>query len=57
VTQGQIANILQERGELDEALRIRREEQLTAFTRLSRRTNRRIVDLFEARGNKRKRQA
>ncbi len=34
VTQGKIAEILQARGELDEALRIRREEQLPVFERL-----------------------
>jgi predicted phosphodiesterase/tetratricopeptide (TPR) repeat protein len=34
VAQGQIADILQTRGELDEALRIRREEQLPVYTQL-----------------------
>jgi hypothetical protein len=34
VTLGQVADILQVRGELDEALRIRREEQLPVYERL-----------------------
>ncbi|MDP2222742.1 MAG: tetratricopeptide repeat protein, partial [Hydrogenophaga sp.] len=34
VTMGKIANILQARGQLDEALRIRQEEQLPVFERL-----------------------
>jgi hypothetical protein len=34
VTQGQIADILQARGQLDEALRIRTEEQLPVYERL-----------------------
>ena len=34
VTQGKIAGILQARGQLDEALRIRREEQLPVYERL-----------------------
>ena len=34
VTMGQIADILYRRGDLDEALRIRREEQLPVFDRL-----------------------
>ena len=34
VTMGQIADILQARGELDEALRIRREEELPVYERL-----------------------
>ena len=34
ITQGQIADILQARGQLDEALRIRTEEQLPVFEKL-----------------------
>ena len=34
VTMGKIADILQARGELDEALRIRRDEQLPVYERL-----------------------
>ena len=34
VTKGKIADILQVRGDLDEALRIRREEELPVFERL-----------------------
>src|SRR5262249_41509144 len=34
VTLGQVADILQARGELDEALRIRREEELPVYERL-----------------------
>ena len=34
MTQGQIADVLYRRGELDEALRIRREEELPVFERL-----------------------
>ncbi|MDG4549083.1 MAG: hypothetical protein P9G45_01520, partial [Candidatus Contendobacter sp.] len=34
VTQGKIADVLQARGELDEALRIRREEELPVYERL-----------------------
>jgi len=34
VTLGKIADVLQARGELDEALRIRREEQLPVYERL-----------------------
>jgi hypothetical protein len=34
VTLGQIADVLQARGDLDEALRIRREEELPVFERL-----------------------
>ena len=34
ITKGKIADVLQDRGELDEALRIRREEQLPVYERL-----------------------
>jgi hypothetical protein len=34
VTQGKIADVLQARGDLDEALRIRREEELPVYERL-----------------------
>src|SRR3712207_7252637 len=34
ITRGKIADILQARGELDEALRIRREEELPVYERL-----------------------
>jgi len=34
VAQGKIADVLMDRGELDEALRIRREEQLPVYERL-----------------------
>jgi tetratricopeptide (TPR) repeat protein len=52
---GQIADILQARGELDEALRIRREEQLPVYDRLGEVRERavtmgRIADILAARG-------
>ena len=55
VTQGQIADILVTRGELDEALRIRTEEQLPVFEQLGDVRSRaitqgEIADIFEARG-------
>ena len=54
-TMGKIADILQERGELDEALRIRREEELPVYERLGDVRSRavamgRIADIYEARG-------
>ncbi len=55
MTQGQIADILQARGELDEALRICREEQLPVFERLGdvrekAVTQGKIADILQARG-------
>ena len=52
---GQIADILQARGELDEALRIRREEELPVFERLGDVRSRaitmgKIADILQARG-------
>ena len=50
-----IADVLQDRGELDEALRIRREEELPAFQRLGdvhgkAITQGKIADVLQARG-------
>jgi len=55
VTQGQIANILQARGELDQALRILNDEVLGAFERLGDVRSKaviqgRIADILESRG-------
>ncbi|MFH0982861.1 MAG: CHAT domain-containing protein [Planctomycetota bacterium] len=55
VTMGQIADILQARGQLDEALRIRREEQLPVYERLGDVRERavtmgKIADILAARG-------
>jgi Calcineurin-like phosphoesterase len=55
VAQGQIADILQARGQLDEALRIRREEQMPVYERLGdvrslAITQGKIADILEARG-------
>ena len=55
VTMGRIADILEARGELDEALRIRREEQLPVFERLGDVRSRavtmgKIADILQARG-------
>jgi tetratricopeptide (TPR) repeat protein len=55
VARGRIADMLQARGELDEALRIRREEALPVFERLgavreAAVTKGRIADVLEARG-------
>ena len=55
VARGSIADILRARGELDEALRIRTEEQLPVFQRLGdvrevAVTQSRIADILEARG-------
>jgi len=52
---GQIADILESRGELDEALRIRREEQLPVYQRLGAVRERavtmgKIADILQARG-------
>ena len=53
---GQIADILQARGDLDEALRIRREEQLPVYERLGDVRSRavtmgQIADILQARGD------
>ncbi len=53
---GQIADLLEERGDLDEAMRIRQEEVLPTFEKLGdalerARTIRKITDIHEARGN------
>ncbi|MET3133123.1 tetratricopeptide (TPR) repeat protein/predicted MPP superfamily phosphohydrolase [Oxalobacteraceae bacterium GrIS 1.11] len=55
IAQGQIADILEARGELDEALRIRREEELPVYDRLDDVRSRavtmgQIADILEARG-------
>ena len=55
VTMGRIADVLRARGELDEALRIRREDQLPAFERLGDVYSRavtmgKIADILRARG-------
>ena len=55
VTMGKIADILQARGALDEALRIRREEELPVYERLGDVRSRavtmgRIADILQARG-------
>nr|WP_294505141.1 CHAT domain-containing protein [uncultured Rhodopila sp.] len=55
VARGRIADILQARGELDEALRIRREEELPVYTRLGdvrsvALTQTKIADILQARG-------
>ena len=55
VTQGQIADILQARGQLDEALRIRKEEELPVYERLGdvrskAVTQGQIADILQARG-------
>ncbi|MCL4235024.1 MAG: CHAT domain-containing protein [Deltaproteobacteria bacterium] len=55
VTMGKIADILQSRGELDEALRIRREEQLPVYERLGDVRSRavtmgKIADILQRRG-------
>ncbi len=52
---GKIADILQARGELDEALRIRREEQLPVYERLGDVRSKavtmgKIADILQARG-------
>ena len=52
---GQIADILQSRGELDEALRIRREEELPVYERLGDVRSRavtmgQIADILQSRG-------
>jgi tetratricopeptide (TPR) repeat protein len=56
IARGAIANILQSRGEFDEALRIRREEQLPVYERLGNLRSRaltmgRIADILESRGD------
>ncbi|MFD0724205.1 metallophosphoesterase [Lysobacter brunescens] len=53
--QGQMANILQARGELEEALRIRRDEQMPVYERLGNAraraiTQGQIADILQARG-------
>ena len=53
---GKIADILQSRGDLDEALRIRREEQLPVYERLGDVRSRavtmgKIADILQARGD------
>jgi hypothetical protein len=55
ITHGKIADILQTRGELDEALRIRHEEELPVFTRLGdvrerAITHGKIADILQTRG-------
>jgi len=55
VTRGELADILQARGELDEALRIRREEQLPVYEKLGDVRSRavtlgRVADILQARG-------
>ncbi len=55
ITKGQIADILQRRGELDEALRIRTEEQLPVYERLGdvralAITKGKIADILQGRG-------
>ena len=55
ITQGKVADILQARGQLDETLRIRVEEQLPVFDRLGDVRSRaitqgKIADILEARG-------
>ena len=55
VTMGQIADILQARGQLDEALKIRNEEQLPVYERLGDVRSRavtmgQIADILQARG-------
>ena len=55
MTQGKIADILQARGELDEALRIRTQEQLPVYERLGdvrskAVTQGKIADILQARG-------
>ena len=55
VTQGKIADILQARGQLDEALRIREEEELPVYERLGdvrskAATQGKIADILQARG-------
>jgi tetratricopeptide (TPR) repeat protein len=57
ITQGKIADILQSRGELEEALRIRREEQMPVYERLgdvrSRAvTQSKIADILDAKGDR-----
>src|SRR6202030_633912 len=56
IASGQIADILQARGDLDEALRIRREEQLPVYDRLGEVrsvavTQGKIADILQARGD------
>ena len=56
IAQGRIADIFQERGQLDEAFRIRTEEQLPVFEKLGEVraiviTQVRIADVLEARGS------
>ena len=55
LTLGQIADILQDRGELDEALRIRQEDELPVYERLGDVRSRavtlgKIADILQARG-------
>jgi len=55
VTQGRIADILEARGELDEALRIRQQEQMPVYERLGEVRSRavtlgKIADILQARG-------
>jgi tetratricopeptide (TPR) repeat protein len=55
ITQGKIADILQARGELEEALRIRREDQMPVYERLGDVRERaitqgKIADILQARG-------
>jgi hypothetical protein len=55
VTMGQVADILESRGQLDEALRIRRDEQLPVYERLGDVRERavtmgKVADILEARG-------
>ena len=52
---GKIADILQSRGEVDEALRIRREEQLPVYERIGDARSRavtmgKIADILQSRG-------
>ena len=56
IVQGRIADILQARGDLDEALRIRREDQTPVYERLGEvqelaNTQGRIADILQARGD------
>jgi phosphopentomutase len=55
ITMGKIADVLQARGQLDEALRIRQEEQLPVYERLGDVRSKavtmgKIADVLQARG-------
>jgi len=59
VTMGQIADILQARGQLDEALKIRTDEELPVYERLgdvriARHDDGPIADILQARGQTRR---